>query len=328
LPMRGSKTAPTFDGKPAHLDRYFRDVKDTGDNTDRTSDTELMDMALRYLDIDDEQLWKRKKTGTMTFDEFKMEIRKLYPGSDGEKLYTWADLREVVRKGQEKPPSNKDEFGEYQRNFQRISDFLKSKNKISDRERDKQFMKGICSDFRFRVLQRLQIVMPDQPSDTPYAIGDVIKAAEWAIDGTPGQFYQDTEEDTTIIKKEMVDLTASMREMRTVLSNLTRRTETQFQPFREAQNSEAGNRGPGGAFEEGKCGFCSEDGHFMRACPTIEEYIKKGMCKRNQFNRIVLPNGMYIPRAITGKNFIEQIENWHKQQPAQTTASANLYERD
>ncbi|KAJ6571902.1 hypothetical protein B0H19DRAFT_1064919 [Mycena capillaripes] len=130
----------------------------------------------------------------------------------------WADLREVVQKGQEKPPSNKDEFGEYQRNCQQISDFLKSKNKISDRERDEQFMKGICSDFRFRVLQRLQIVMPDQPSDTPYTISDVIKAAEWAIDGTPGQFYQDTKEDTTIIKKEMVDLTASMREMRTKCS--------------------------------------------------------------------------------------------------------------
>ncbi|KAJ6571903.1 hypothetical protein B0H19DRAFT_1255829 [Mycena capillaripes] len=34
------------------------------------------------------------------------------------------------------------------------------------------------------------------------------------------------------------------------------------------------------------------------------------------------------PRAITGKNFIERIENWHKQQPAQATASMNIYGRD
>ncbi|KAJ6475016.1 hypothetical protein C8R47DRAFT_1220840 [Mycena vitilis] len=124
LPMRGSKSAPSFDGKPGHLLRYLRDVQETGEDTERTTDDELIDIALRYLNIDDEELWKRKRTAIMTFDQFKKEIMKLYPGSNGDKLYAWSDLREVVRKGQEKPPSNEDDFGEYQRNFTRIADFL------------------------------------------------------------------------------------------------------------------------------------------------------------------------------------------------------------
>lgn len=370
--MRGSKSAPSFDGKPGHLLRYLRDVQETGEDTERTTDDELIDIALRYLNIDDEELWKRKRTAIMTFDQFKKEIMKLYPGSNGDKLYAWSDLREVVRKGQEKPPSNKDDFGEYQRNFTRIADFLKSKDKISERERDEQFMRGIHADFRFRVLQRLQIMKPGQASDTPYGIEDVIEAAEWAIDGTPGQFYQDTEEDTTVIKKEMVEMTASMREMRTALAGLTRQVDfprqrqpepraayqnqqqdrgpylrnqeqgrwntenprplaPQGQAYREAQVPMDNNqtRGPGGAFEEGKCGFCSNDGHYMRECPKIEEYIQKGMCKRNQANKIVLPNGYFLPRAITGRNFIERIDKWHKMQGPETPlATANMYERE
>ncbi|KAJ7670632.1 hypothetical protein DFH06DRAFT_1320562 [Mycena polygramma] len=247
LPMRGSKSAPSFDGKPGHLERYLRDVRETGEDTERTSDDELIDIALRYLDIDDEELWKRKRTANMTFDAFKKEIMKLYPGSNGDKLYAWSDLREVVRKGQERPPSNKDDFGEYQRNFTRIADFLKSKDKISERERDEQFMRGIHADFRFRVLQRLQIVKPSQASDTPYGIEDVIEAAEWAIDGTPGQFYESTEEDTTVIKKEMVEITASMREMRTALAGLSRQVEfpRQRQPEpRAAYQNQQQDRGP------------------------------------------------------------------------------------
>ncbi|KAJ7493745.1 hypothetical protein FB451DRAFT_1164616 [Mycena latifolia] len=212
LPARGAKTAPSFDGKAGRLECYFRDVADTGQDTECTTDDELIQIALRYVDIDDEQLWGRKKVNGMTFDAFKTEIKMLYPGSDGEKLYTWADLREVVRKAHEDSPKDREDFALYKRNFQRIGDFLKVKGKISDREMNEWFMKGIHSDFCFRVLQRLQIVMHDQPSDEPYAMADVIKAAEWVIDGTPASIYGAVDEDHTVVKKEMVEIVVSQLE--------------------------------------------------------------------------------------------------------------------
>lgn len=367
--MRGGKTAPQFDGKAAHLDRYFRDVMDVGEETERTTDDELIRIALRYLDIDDEQLWSRKVTNNMTYDGFKNEIKLLYPGSDGEKLYTWTDLREVVRVNAANPPAGREEFGTYQRNFQRIADFLKSKNKISEREMNEIFMKGIHPDFRFRVLQRLQIVKHDQPSDEPYAMKDVIEAAEWAIDGVPGAIYREPDEDTSYIKKEMVDLSNTVREMgrqfTAQIQTLSRAQESsaprnvgpprrpqgatyqnheapprwnqnqpqalppQNQAFREAQAGE--RRDPPGPFVDGQCGGCSDQGHFMRECPKIEEQIRLGRCKKNQDNKIVLPNGRFIPRYVEGKNFIERLENWYKPAPNPApapAAAANVYERE
>ncbi|KAJ7454420.1 hypothetical protein FB451DRAFT_1184761 [Mycena latifolia] len=76
------------------------------------------------------------------------------------------------------------------------------------------FMKGIHPDFCFRVLQRLQIVKHDQPSDEPYAMTEVIKAAEGAIDGTPASIsiYGAVDKDHTVVKKEMVEIVASQLE--------------------------------------------------------------------------------------------------------------------
>ncbi|KAJ6482812.1 hypothetical protein C8R47DRAFT_981661, partial [Mycena vitilis] len=127
LPARGGKSAPGFDGQPLHLNRYFRDVEDIGVETERTTDDDHIHIALRYLDINDEQLWAGKRLPNMTYAEFEAAIKKLYPGSDGEKKYTWTDLREIVRMGTIQPPAGRDEFGVYQRNFLRVADFLKSK---------------------------------------------------------------------------------------------------------------------------------------------------------------------------------------------------------
>ena len=345
------------------MKRYFQDVEDVGTDSERTTDDELIHIALRYLDIDEEQLWSRKQTVGMTFQAFKDAIVKLYPGADGDKLYTWTDFKETVRQGQIKSPANRDEFGQYTRNFQRIADFLKAKGKISDREINENFMRGIHPDFRLRVLGRLQVVKSGQPSDEPYPMIDVIEAAEWAIGGVPGALYKDTDEDSTYIKKEMVELTTAMRDMNQTftaqIQSLSRKIESggsrsneaargrtfqnqaqpppqgwnrentpalpaQNQAFQDAQRTGPGNN-PGGGFTQGKCGGCGEAGHFLRECAKIEEYIRAGKCKKNEENRIVLPGGNYIPRYITGNSFVERIDKWHAQQ---TPAHVNLYTRD
>ena len=365
LPARGAKSAPSFDGKAGHLKRYFQDVEDVGTDSERTTDGDLIHIALRYLEIDEEQLWTRKQTAGMTFQAFKSAIVKLYPGADGDKLYTWTDFREVVRTAQLKSPANRDEFGQYTRDFQRIADFLKAKGKISDREVNEYFMKGIHPDFRLRVLGRLQVVRSAQPSDEPYPMVDVIEAAEWAINGVPGALYKESDEDSTYIKKEMVELTTAMRDMNQTftaqIQSLSRKIETgpprtndpprnrapayqnqvqtapgwnreaapplpaQNQAYQDAQRTGPGNN-PGGGFPQGKCGGCGEAGHYLRECPKIEEYIRSGKCRKNEENRIVLPGGNYIPRYITGNSFVERIDKWHAQQ--QTPAQVNLYTRD
>ena len=367
LPARGAKSAPAFDRKAGHLKRYFQDVDDVGADSERTTDAELIHIALRYLDIDEEQLWTRKQTPGMTYQAFKDTVIKLYPGADQDKLYTWTDFKEVVRNGQLKSPANHDEFGQYTRDFQRVADFLKAKGKISDRETNEYFMKGIHPDFRLRVLSRLQVVRTAQPSDEPYPMVDVIEAAEWAIDGVPGILYRETDEDSAYIKKEMVELTSAMKNMNQTFSaqiqSLSRKFDTgpsrnvepirnrapayqnqaqpspgwnkegapslpaQNQAFQDATRVAAGIN-PSTGFQEGRCGGCGENGHFLRECAKIEEYIRTGKCKKNAENRIVLPPGNYIPRYITGATFVERIDKWHAQQQQQQPVNVNLYTRD
>jgi len=60
------------------------------------------------------------------------------------------------------------------------------------------------------------------------------------------------------------------------------------------------------------CIFCSDPNHFYHECPKVAEYIKKGLCKRNDTNQIVLPDGQRVPRFTQGKNLMEKIDNWHK----------------
>lgn len=92
-------------------------------------------------------------------------------------------------------------------------------------------------------------------------------------------------------------------------------------------------------FPAGECGFCSATGHFLRECPVAGDFIRAGKCFRNQDNKLVLPNGQFVPRIIPGRNLAERIDRWlaengqnnqqpqqQQQQPAQV--QTQTFERD
>ncbi|KAJ7358010.1 hypothetical protein DFH08DRAFT_953210 [Mycena albidolilacea] len=73
--------------------------------------------------------------------------------------------------------------------------------------------------------------------------------------------------------------------------------------------------GPGGGtmFRPGECGFCSEMGHFLRECNVAADYIRSGKCFRNADNRLVLPNGHFLPRNSLGRNLAEKFDGWFQE---------------
>src|SRR5215475_6936729 len=52
------------------------------------------------------------------------------------------------------------------------------------------------------------------------------------------------------------------------------------------------------------------------------QYIKDGKVKRNPEGKIVLPSGIFIPRAIPGITFCDRINEYYKRNPTQA-APAN-----
>ena len=61
------------------------------------------------------------------------------------------------------------------------------------------------------------------------------------------------------------------------------------------------------------CNFCGGLDHFVRICPKAEEYVKAGKCKRMEDGRLVLPNGMFLPRYIQGATMQEHFDKYVSQ---------------
>ena len=66
-----------------------------------------------------------------------------------------------------------------------------------------------------------------------------------------------------------------------------------------------------------ECDFCGEVGHFIRDSSQVAIAIAEGKVKRNFEGRVVLPNGIYVPRTIKGTWLRDRINKWHRQNPNQ-----------
>ena len=65
------------------------------------------------------------------------------------------------------------------------------------------------------------------------------------------------------------------------------------------------------------CHFCGGPEHFINGCPSLSEYIKRGLCIRNEAGQVVLPNGQYLPRTAIGATMAERFDSWHATNPGQ-----------
>ncbi|KAF7304891.1 hypothetical protein MKEN_01203400 [Mycena kentingensis (nom. inval.)] len=69
------------------------------------------------------------------------------------------------------------------------------------------------------------------------------------------------------------------------------------------------------------CSYCSDKAHWIRRCPAILADIASGICIRNADERIVMPDGRYVPHSITGPNLRARILAYHGFLLAQSPAT-------
>lgn len=371
LPGRTARGAPEFDGKALSIKRYWEDIEEIAESHERTTDAEKIKIAMRYIEREDELLWKGHldPNAPPTWAAFKAKIEDLYPGADGDRLFTAQDLETFITDRSIRKIKTRDDLSEYYRKFKTITAQLTKEGKMSAMEAQKEFPRGLDDGFRGRVFRRLEIVKPNHPSGKPYELEDLVKAGHYVLE-SPGTIT-DTE-GAVSIKKEMVDLSdafAKMNEryhvdMQSLTQAITRTAPRpsapsypmyqvtaaepqpayqppppqpqQYRPEYSGGYNSNGNRGGyqqrydyaprqpwndgpsnrGAGFPAGECGFCSAHDHFLRECPVAGDFMRDGKCFRNGDNKIVLPNGQFVPRAITGRNLAERIERWLNQNPA------------
>jgi hypothetical protein len=144
MPSRCDRSAPKFDPKqPRELRRYFVDLDFAFRQAGVTDRFEKKRHACRYADIDTSELWEtldEYSNAAKSFDEFRIAVHALYPGSDEERRWSVADMDQLVAERSHIGIRSLGELGEYHRSFLAITTFLRSKGRLAEVEQSRAFV--------------------------------------------------------------------------------------------------------------------------------------------------------------------------------------------
>ncbi len=123
----------------------------------------------------------------------KRAIRRYYPGSDRARLYSINNLKSLTESYANEPMETTEAFGKYYRAFCKIAYFLKSKDRISDRETSIYFLQGFHPNFRSKVLTQLRAESPTHHPDDPHKVSRIYSAALFILscDHTVAEDYSE-----------------------------------------------------------------------------------------------------------------------------------------
>ncbi len=130
------------------------------------------------------------------------ELIHLYDADRNNRRYAMKDLKSFVKKQAKKKINSTGNFKEYQRAFMAIGGWLSVKDKLSSARQAKYFMKGIHHTLQRKLKNRLGIINPHKPVRDPWAILEVVKAAEYLLepskaDYSSGDSSDDTDDSST-----------------------------------------------------------------------------------------------------------------------------------
>jgi hypothetical protein len=322
FPFRGSREAPTFDGTPITVNRYFQDIDQLFDNLGiaNPADASRIQKATYYLDPLTADLWESILTigGATTWNEFKDAIRALYPGSDRSRLYSVRDLDNTVLHFATNGVYTRADLGEYCREFRRISNYLRSQNRIDDGACNRLFIQGFGDATRRRIESRLLFTLPDHHPDDPYPEDVVRAAAHFLLSATSITANPITAAAATpalsttpsppnvVVKQEPASYDTLLARIE-ALSILVNQRQSGTPSYPSSTNANA-------AFPN-RCHFCGKPGCRIATCPEVETQIKDGTVARSADGKVTLPSGAYLPRTVGGRNLAEKFARFHADNP-------------
>ena len=272
MPVRGTNQAPKFDGTTPQL-RDFLETFDASANDAGLLGNDRIKQILRYLSSDDRELWSGLPEASLSdYEAFIKEVKDMYPGWEGDRRYTVADLQAVAQKHANEPMTWRDEFSVYDRAFRKVMQQLMNKGIVGTAERDRIFLEGLPSDIQTQTRTRLLIKFPDHHPQDPYPLKDVRAAALFLLPESPPPPQ------------------SASTPVNTALNNLLPKTAQK--PAKGAVTKREYPRPTTPQFEG--CIFCGASDHYIGRCSERAKYLEAGKCKRDDSNKIVLPNGNRI----------------------------------
>jgi hypothetical protein len=330
MPAPGHSTAPKFDSRfPRELRRYLKELELLFAACGVATDVEKKSHTIRYVDVDTADLWESLPmfAPPNTYAVFIAALYNLYPGSEDERKWSVTDLDTLIGAQLREGIQDLHALGEYYRAFYAITQFLRAKNRFSEPEQSRAFVRGFQPGQWAAIQNRLNIKFPDHYPDDPYPLEDINNAAKFVLYGTsPNSFHasssaapaasSSTPAVVPVVKTE--DLTSFLTQFtQTLIAALGPRDNAPRSAPHQMSNTPATYPNNIQARNVGLCNFCGGSGHFVSECPICDTYIKEGKCRRNVENKVVLPGGSYCPRHIPGVWLKDRINEWHKRNPGQ-----------
>ncbi|KAJ7324037.1 hypothetical protein DFH08DRAFT_817512 [Mycena albidolilacea] len=324
MPARGDRNAPQFDShKPHELRRYFTDLEFLLNRASVTDNAEKKQHATRFLSVEDQEIWEALPSYSdpaKSYAEFKADALKLYAGNNEDRRFELSDLDALIGQYSRVGILSIDDLTTFYRQFLRITTYLIAKNRLSNAEQSRSFLRAMQpASFSVEVRRRLQIKQPDVHPADPYALADLYEAAEFVLAGSGSTLIRDLmpgplaspSPATVEVKPDpgIAALVGTMAELIKVLA-----TQRQSGDSNGAGSAQKRPRPDG-------CGYCSDLSHFINECDRVLEDIQAGKCRRNAEGRVVLPTGAFVPRTIVGKDLRSRIEKWHELHPGQLAAA-------
>jgi hypothetical protein len=260
-----------------------------------------------------ENLWKTTRSWqdpASSYDDFKAEIFKLYPGALGDSTYTMLDLDATIRHYACTGIWNATDLGEYYRRFIAISRYLISMRRLSTQEEFRSFFQGMQPRLEERVRKRLEQKFVDQCPDDPLEHNDIFEAVSYVLMGSamlgPAHQASGTSNNAGAGTGQPDPNTVKIEALTAVVATLGEMFKTAIQTQGQAAGAKprssvaaaaTGMSAPGGSTT---CNFCGVPGHYIQECKIVAEYTRLGKCKRSPDREVILPSEAMVPRSITG----------------------------
>ena len=350
MPARGERSAPFFDDtQPEELSRYFADLQFLLNRFQVVDENERKQAAVKYLKIQTESLWKTTAAWldpAATFNAFKTEVFRLYPGATSDWTWSIQDLDLLIGQTSHVGILTTADLGEYFRQFLLISRYLISMNRLSTHEQSRSFFRGLQPSLEVRVRQRLQQKFIDHLSDDPFDIDAVYEVVRYVLMGSASMGMvqvppppppqapnppvaattSTSPGDPSMIKIEAM-IAAAMASFGSKIGDQIKDAINQQAGARPRNAGAAALGVNGGSGSRGACNFCRSTDHFIRDCDIVVEYTKASKCKHSSASsKVVLPSGVEVPRGIPGMWLRDHVDEWHRQNPGQMGAAQMFFE--
>jgi hypothetical protein len=179
MPLKGDRTAPTFDPASPHtLLQYLAQVDCLLPQSRIDNPKECKDYVISFIEPDLQDLWEafpEYSDATKTFDDFKEALLRSY--TDKDNCYNMHKLNQLIGEHQRLGIHNLQDLTIYHLRFHAITSYLIEKNRLSIVNQFHAYVRGFNPVFWNTILGRLHIRYPNHRLNQPYTIDEVYEAA-------------------------------------------------------------------------------------------------------------------------------------------------------